>query len=232
MVSELFANAILYTTSGHSGGLVTVSIAISRGMARIHVIDQGASLELGQAAPSTAAAAAAAPRLGAGLTIVRQLADEFVTEGPDKCFTLRVAGPVRPSLSDGPGGSELEHERRGGHPMKDPHIHAEKTTAAGIRAAGHEGADRRGPRRGPGPAKDGQYRLRSPAVIPFDQHQSRNRSPARPAVIGCAASACSWRTPPPASSSCQRRSPGRVMPTAEELQAEELTYRALAARLG
>ena len=71
MVSELFTNAILYTTSGHSGGLVTVSIAISRGMARIHVIDQGASLELGQAAPSTAAAAAAAPRLGAGLTIVR-----------------------------------------------------------------------------------------------------------------------------------------------------------------
>jgi anti-sigma regulatory factor (Ser/Thr protein kinase) len=111
MVSELFTNAILYTTSGHSGGLVTVSIAISRGMARIHVIDQGAFLELGQAAPSTAAAAAAAPRLGAGLTIVSTLADEFVTEGPDKCFTLRIAGPVRPSPPDGPGGSEpgFEH---------------------------------------------------------------------------------------------------------------------------
>ena len=61
MVSELFTNAILYTTSGHPGGLVTVSIAISRGMARIHVIDQGAFLELSQAAPSTAAAAATAP---------------------------------------------------------------------------------------------------------------------------------------------------------------------------
>ena len=66
MVSELFANAILYTTSGHSGGLVTVSIAISRGMARIHVIDQGASLDLGKAAPSTAAAAAAAPASAPG----------------------------------------------------------------------------------------------------------------------------------------------------------------------
>ena len=114
MVSELFANAILYTTSGHSGGLVTVSIAISRGMARIHVIDQGASLDLGRAAPSTAAAAAAAPRLGAGLTIVRQLADEFVTAGPDKCFTLRVAGPVRPSPADGPGDGELEHQPEAG----------------------------------------------------------------------------------------------------------------------
>ena len=114
MVSELFANAVLYTTSGHVGGLVTVSIAISRGMARIHVIDQGASLEPGQAAPSTAAAAAAAPRLGAGLTIVRELADEFVTDGPDKCFTLRVAGPFQPSPLDGPGGGELKRERGAG----------------------------------------------------------------------------------------------------------------------
>lgn len=114
MVSELFANAVLYTTSGHVGGLVTVSIAISRGMARIHVIDQGASLEPGQAAPSSAAAAAAAPRLGAGLTIVRELADEFVTDGPDKCFTLRVAGPFQPSPLDGPGGGELKRERGAG----------------------------------------------------------------------------------------------------------------------
>ena len=109
MVSELFTNAILYTTSGHSGGLVTVSIAISRGMARIHVIDQGAFLELSQAAPSTAAAVATAPRLGAGLTIVSTLADEFVTEGGQ--VTLRIAAPVRPSPPDGPGGREpgFEH---------------------------------------------------------------------------------------------------------------------------
>ena len=41
MVSELFTNAILYSMSGHPGGVVTVSIAIGRGKARIHVIDQG-----------------------------------------------------------------------------------------------------------------------------------------------------------------------------------------------
>jgi anti-sigma regulatory factor (Ser/Thr protein kinase) len=105
MVSELFTNAILYSTSGHPGGLVTMSIAIGRGMARIHVIDQGGHLELSQAARSVAAAVAEAPHLGAGLTIVRDLADEFAAEGPDKCFTLRVAVPVRPSPPDGPGES-------------------------------------------------------------------------------------------------------------------------------
>ena len=81
-------------------------------MARIHVIDQGGHLELSQAARSVAAAAVAeAPHLGAGLTIVRELADEFVAEGPDKCFTLRVAAPVRPSPPDGPGesGAGVEH---------------------------------------------------------------------------------------------------------------------------
>ena len=72
MVSELFTNAISYSASGHSGGQVTVSIAISRGMARIHVIDQGA---LSRAQPGGSFVPlrplAAAPRLGAGLTIVR-----------------------------------------------------------------------------------------------------------------------------------------------------------------
>jgi anti-sigma regulatory factor (Ser/Thr protein kinase) len=105
MVSELFTNAVLYSTSGHPGGTVTVSIALGRGKARIHVIDQGGYLELSQAAPSVATAVAEAPHLGVGLTIVRELADEFATEGPDKCFTLRVAGPARPSLPDGPGGN-------------------------------------------------------------------------------------------------------------------------------
>jgi anti-sigma regulatory factor (Ser/Thr protein kinase) len=111
MVSELFANAILYTTSGHSGGLVTVSIAIGRGLARIHAIDQGAFLELNHAAPSTVAAAPGAPRPRAGLTIVRALADEFVTGVPDKCFTVRIAGPAQSSPLGGPGGSDpgFEH---------------------------------------------------------------------------------------------------------------------------
>ena len=105
MVSELFTNAVLYSTSGYPGGLVTVSIALGRGLARIHVIDQGGYLELSQAARSVAAAVAEAPHLGAGLTIVREMADEFVVEGPDRCFTLRVAAPVRSSPPDGPGES-------------------------------------------------------------------------------------------------------------------------------
>ena len=105
MVSELFTNAVLYSTSGHPGGAVTVSIALGRGVARIHVIDQGGHLESSRAARSVAAAVADAPRLGAGLTIVRELADEFVVDGPDKCFTLRVAVPVWPSPPDGHGGS-------------------------------------------------------------------------------------------------------------------------------
>ena len=104
MVSELFTNAVLYSTSGHPGGTVTVSIALGRGMARIHVIDQGGHLELSRAARSVAAAVTEAPHLGAGLTIVRELADEFMAEGPDKCFTLRIAVPVRSSPPDGPGG--------------------------------------------------------------------------------------------------------------------------------
>lgn len=102
MVSELFTNAVLYSTSGHPGGVVTVSIALGRGMARIHVIDQGGHLELSQAARTVATAVAEAPHLGGGLTIVRELADEFVVDGPDRCFTLRVAAP---SPADEPGGS-------------------------------------------------------------------------------------------------------------------------------
>ena len=90
MVSELFTNAISYSASGHSGGQVTVSIAVSRGIARVDVIDQGADLEVSKAALCVAAAVAAAPRLGAGLKIVRELADEFGADGPDKWFTLRV----------------------------------------------------------------------------------------------------------------------------------------------
>src|SRR5262249_33714861 len=69
MVSELFTNAILYTRSGQPGGVVTVTIATGRGRARIHVIDQGAHLERIDAG-QVAAIIAAAPRLGAGLTIV------------------------------------------------------------------------------------------------------------------------------------------------------------------
>lgn len=112
-VSRLFASAVLYSTSGHSGCPVIVSIAIGRGMARIHVIDQGARLKLSQAVPSVAIALASAPRPAAGLTIVRELT-ESVAEGPDRCLTLRVAGPVRPSPPDGPGDDGMGHEFEAG----------------------------------------------------------------------------------------------------------------------
>jgi anti-sigma regulatory factor (Ser/Thr protein kinase) len=105
ILSELFTSTIFYWASGHAGGLATVSIAIGRGRARIHVIDQGARLELSRADHS---AAAEEPRLGATMTIVRELADEFVAEGPDKCVTFRVAGPARLSLPDEPGESQPE----------------------------------------------------------------------------------------------------------------------------
>lgn len=110
MVSELFTNALIYSGSGQLGGVVTVSIAIGCGRAHIHVIDQGAHLERIDAG-QVAAIVAAAPRLDAGLTIVRELADEFTEQGPDKCFTLRVAGPARPSPPGGPGESEPEVRR-------------------------------------------------------------------------------------------------------------------------
>ncbi|MGH3192344.1 MAG: ATP-binding protein [Streptosporangiaceae bacterium] len=97
MVSELFTNAILYSTSGHSGGSVTVIIAISRSMARIDVIDQGGALDLRQAAFCVAAAVVEATRLGAGLTIVRELADASGDDGPDKWFTLCVDVPAGPA---------------------------------------------------------------------------------------------------------------------------------------
>ena len=105
MVSELFTNAISLLDVGPSGWPGHVSIAVGRGMARVDVIDQGGDLEVSKAALSVAAAVAEAPHLGAGLTIVRELADESAAEGPDKCFTLRVAVPVRPSPPDGPGES-------------------------------------------------------------------------------------------------------------------------------
>jgi hypothetical protein len=38
----------------------------------------------------------------------------IVTDGSDKCFTLRVAGPIQPSPLDGPGGSELKRARGAG----------------------------------------------------------------------------------------------------------------------
>jgi hypothetical protein len=110
MVSRLAATAILYSTSGQPGDLITVSVAIGHGAARVHVIAQATRCQHGRARSIATASAAATPA-GAGLTIVCELAEEFTDEGPDKCFTLRVAGPVRPSPADGSGESEPEAER-------------------------------------------------------------------------------------------------------------------------
>jgi anti-sigma regulatory factor (Ser/Thr protein kinase) len=230
VVSELFTNAIFYTTSGHADGLVTMSIAISRGMARIHVIDQGGRFELSQPSCSTSAARTGSG-LGKGLTIVRALADEFVTDGPDKCVTLRVAGPVRPSPPDGPGESPAEARFLSGHPMRDPYTHAEKTSVPGfgrlaIRALFLAVA---------GVAPDLPKTVRTGCGL----RRSFPSTSTIPEQLTCPAcrewmrGRCLFMADTAARAlelTAETNWPGP--PTTEELEAEELTYRALAARLG
>ena len=81
LTSELVTNAVLYSASRLPGGLVTVSVRTGNGSVRVDVIDQG------DVPPCLAA-----PRgLGAGMAIVRELADVFGAEGPDRWFWLRSA---------------------------------------------------------------------------------------------------------------------------------------------
>jgi anti-sigma regulatory factor (Ser/Thr protein kinase) len=82
MTSELFTNAVLYSASRLPGGQVTVSVRTENGSARVDVIDQG-EIPLCLAAPHG---------LGQGLEIVRQLADVFGADGPDRWFSLRLGG--------------------------------------------------------------------------------------------------------------------------------------------
>ena len=96
-VSRLAVTAILYP--GRRRDPITVSVAIGRGTARIHVISQGAHRQHGRVRSAVAAAAPAA----AGLTIICALAEEFAAEGPDKCLTFHIAGSVRSFLLGGPG---------------------------------------------------------------------------------------------------------------------------------
>jgi anti-sigma regulatory factor (Ser/Thr protein kinase) len=82
LTSELFTNAVLYSASRLPGGLVTVSVRTGNGSVRVDVIDQG------DVPPGRAASRG----LGAGLAIVRELADVFGADGPDRWFTLRTGG--------------------------------------------------------------------------------------------------------------------------------------------
>jgi hypothetical protein len=84
---------------GQHCGPITVSVAIGRGTARIHVISQGARCQHGRERSTAAAAAPAA----AGLTIICALPEEFAAEGPDKCLTFHIVGSARSFLPGGPG---------------------------------------------------------------------------------------------------------------------------------
>jgi anti-sigma regulatory factor (Ser/Thr protein kinase) len=82
MTSELFTNAILYSASRLPGGVVLVSVRPGPASIRVDIIDQG------EIPPCLAAA----PGLGAGLQIVRQLADVYDADGGTRWFSLRLGG--------------------------------------------------------------------------------------------------------------------------------------------
>jgi hypothetical protein len=103
-VSRLAATAILYP--GQCPDPITVSVAIGRGMVRIHVTSQDVRCQHGRARSTAAAAAPAA----AGLTVICALPEEFAAEGPDKCLTFHIAGSAQ---SFPPGGRGDDHELPG-----------------------------------------------------------------------------------------------------------------------
>jgi anti-sigma regulatory factor (Ser/Thr protein kinase) len=86
MVSELVTNALCYSRSGLPGGSVIVRLKIGGGQIRVDVIDQGAVLAEPIRVVDTG------HQLGAGLAIVRELADTFAAEGPHRWFTLGLGG--------------------------------------------------------------------------------------------------------------------------------------------
>jgi anti-sigma regulatory factor (Ser/Thr protein kinase) len=94
MVSELVTNALRYSRSGLSGGSVTVNLTITAGQLRVDVIDQGPDYEQAGAVPCVDTPLDGVPGLGAGLVIVRQLADTWGAEGPDSWFTLSLGGAI------------------------------------------------------------------------------------------------------------------------------------------
>jgi hypothetical protein len=122
MVSRFAATAILYSVPGQPGDLVTVSVAIGRGAARIHVISQGARCQHDRSRPIAAATPAA------GLTIVCALPEESAAEAPDRCLTFHIAGSARPFP---PGGHGDDHRLPEGGPVGGWPLMISKITLAG-----------------------------------------------------------------------------------------------------
>jgi serine/threonine-protein kinase RsbW len=92
MVSELVTNSLRYSRSGLPGGSVTVNLKIGAGRLRVDVIDQGPGYERATAPACIDTPLDGVPGLGAGLIIVRKLADTWGAEGPDSWFTLSLGG--------------------------------------------------------------------------------------------------------------------------------------------
>lgn len=155
-VSRLAATAILYP--GRRRDPITVSVAIGRGTARIHVISQGAHCQHGLARSTVTAAPAAA-----GLTIICALFEEFAAEGPDKCLTFHIAGSVRPFPPGGPGD---DHQLPEGGPVGSGTPMISKATLAGWTAYAAWFVEEVGDTLA---ALDGLASLEAEAAIPADQ---------------------------------------------------------------
>ena len=156
-VSRLAATAILYP--GRRRDPVTVSVAIGRGTARIHVISQDARCQHGQARSTVTAAAPAA----AGLTIICALPEEFAAEGPDKCLTFHITGSARPFPPGGPGD---DHQLPEGGPVGSWPLVISKITLAVWTAYAAWLAEEAGDTLA---ALDGLASLEAETAIPADQ---------------------------------------------------------------
>ena len=156
-VSRLAVTAILYP--GRRRDPITVSVAIGRGTARIHVISQGAHRQHGRVRSAVAAAAPAA----AGLTIICALAEEFAAEGPDKCLTFHIVGSARSFLPGGPGD---DHRLPEGGPVGGWPLMISKITLAGWTAYAAWLVEEVGDTLA---ALDGLASLEAEAAIPADQ---------------------------------------------------------------
>jgi hypothetical protein len=155
-ISRLAAIAILYP--GQRRDPITVSVAIGRGTARIHVISPGARYQHGRARSAVAAAAPAA-----GLTIICALPKEFAAEGPDKCLTFHIAGSVRPFPPGGPGD---DHQLPEGGPVGSGMPVISKITLAGWTAYAAWLVEEAGDTLA---ALDGLVSLEAETAIPADQ---------------------------------------------------------------
>jgi hypothetical protein len=156
-VTGLAASAILYP--GQRRNPITVSVAIGRGTARIHVISQGVYRQHGRARSAAAAAAPAA----AGLTIICALPEKFAAEGPDKCLTFHIAGSARTFLPGGPGD---DHRLPDGGAVGSWPLMISKITLAGWTAYAAWLAEEVGDALA---ALDALTDLEAEAVIPADQ---------------------------------------------------------------